>query len=469
MGLGRGIGFRCRGDRSNYGKARCAKRNSRETKCRHAHDPVAGHAWCRRSVNRGWATQTRAAFDTCEWRNSDRGAGTRRERGASFRLFLLGFLDSRGALRDGCATGLLAIVDALRQSRNGIDHALGRLSATLRSAANIYLKEINGLLESSDIYVMKMDGETIAASNYDGPTSFVGQNFSYRPYFQDAARGEQSRFYALGTTSLKRGYYFASPIRVGDAIRGVIVFKVDIDSIETSWQGGEYKIFVTDPEGIIFMTGSPHWLYHSILPLTQERIDRTSASRRYSDAVLKPLPFTERVEDGHRIMSVAEAGGTRDYLVLSQSMPDADWTVNVLTDTASARAQAQTVVIAVLLVLCLVGLGVAILMQRRARLDERLHLQEAAQVELERRVEERTADLARVNTRIEAAVPFVIRSCWVRPGPSAAKRSRSPNARLAKRVSPDVPRTRSATLTVPAAVPSVRQSSRPRLPKGATK
>ena len=53
----------------------------------------------------------------------------------------------------------------------------------LRRAANLYLKEINALLESSDIYVMTMDGNTIAASNFDGEASFVGENFSYRPLF----------------------------------------------------------------------------------------------------------------------------------------------------------------------------------------------------------------------------------------------------------------------------------------------
>ena len=86
----------------------------------------------------------------------------------------------------------------------------------LRQRANIYLKSINDLLKSSDIYIMTLDGETIAASNYDGPASFIGQNFSYRPYFQDAAKGQQSRFFALGTTSHKRGYYFASPILFND-------------------------------------------------------------------------------------------------------------------------------------------------------------------------------------------------------------------------------------------------------------
>jgi len=274
----------------------------------------------------------------------------------------------------------------------------------LRDAVNAYLKDINGLLHSSDIYVITPDGDTIAASNYDGPTSFVGQNFSYRPYFQEALRGQQSRFYALGTTSLKRGYYFGSPIQIGDEIRGVIVFKVDVESIEASWQGGEYRIFVSDPEGIIFMSGDPDWLYSSILPLTSERLARTEASRRYADATLRPLPIAESNSPGHRFMTVSSDGSSREYLVLSQYMPDADWTVNVLVDSASAYTQALTTVAAALLLICLAGLGMATVLQRRARLNERISMQAEAQAELEHRVDERTADLARVNAQIEEEI-----------------------------------------------------------------
>lgn len=274
----------------------------------------------------------------------------------------------------------------------------------LREAVNAYLKDINGLLRSSDIYVITPEGDTIAASNHDGPTSFVGQNFSYRPYFQEALKGQQSRFYALGTTSLKRGYYFGSPIRIGDEIRGVIVFKVDIESIEASWQGGEYRIFVSDPEGIIFMSGDPGWLYSSILPLTPDRLARTEASRRYADAVLHPLPMAESRSDGHRFMTISAGGSSREYLVLSHYMPDADWTVNVLVDTASPYTQALTKVIAAVLLILLAGLGAAVVLQRRARLNERISMQAEAQAELERRVDERTADLARVNVQIEEEV-----------------------------------------------------------------
>ncbi|WP_328518488.1 sensor histidine kinase [Pararhizobium qamdonense] len=273
----------------------------------------------------------------------------------------------------------------------------------LRDAANIYLKEINSLLESADVYVLTLDGNTIAASNYESKTSFIGENFSYRPYFQEAARGMQSRFYARGTTSFVRGYYFSSPIRVDGQIRGVIVFKVDIDSIENSWRGGEYKLFVSDPEGIVFMTGSPEWLYSSTLPLNSARLQRTQASRRYAEAELKPLPITRSRLGDHTLMTMTTAD-RREYLVLSQYMPEADWTVNVLMDTASVRAQARTTIIAIVLFLCLAGLALAIVLQRRARLAERMRMQTEARNELEHRVEERTADLALVNQRIEEEI-----------------------------------------------------------------
>ena len=274
----------------------------------------------------------------------------------------------------------------------------------LRAEANRYLKEINTLLESSDVYVMAPNGDTIAASNYDGPLSFVGENFSYRPYFQDAMAGRSGRFFALGTTSLKRGYYFSAPVRIGGEIRGVVVFKVDLDAIEASWRGGEHTIIVNDPEGIIFMSGRPDWLYAGLLPLTPERLARTAESRRYANATLRELPASPGRLDEHGLMTVRDDGGSTEYLVLSAEMPGAGWTVSVLADTASAYRQTYVSVAAALLVLGLAALLAAIVAQRRARLAERMELQRSAQAELERRVAERTADLALVNRRLETEV-----------------------------------------------------------------
>jgi two-component system C4-dicarboxylate transport sensor histidine kinase DctB len=274
-----------------------------------------------------------------------------------------------------------------------------------RARANEYLKEINTLLQSSDIYVMIPNGDTIAASNYDLPLTFVGENFIYRPYFQEAAAGRRGRFFAIGTTSLRRGYFFSSPILVDDEIRGVVVFKVEIDAVEASWRGGENEIIVADPEGIIFMAGREQWLYAGLLPLTPERVARTRQSRRYADAVLRELPITRGApEDGHEFVTIRDGGASREFLQVSEDMADAGWTVSVLMDTASARAQALTSATAAVLLFGLATLIGAIILQRRARQAERMLMQKQAREELERRVEERTADLATVNAQLELEV-----------------------------------------------------------------
>lgn len=270
---------------------------------------------------------------------------------------------------------------------------------------NAYLKEINTLLESSDIYVMAPDGTTIAASNYDLEITFVGENFRYRPYFLDAINGGLGRFFALGTTSLKRGYYFGAPIRDGNRITGVVVFKVDVDSIESSWKGGDYEIIVTDPEGIIFMTGRAEWLYSAILPLTDERRARTAETRRYANADLRDLPVKRTAYDRSlELMNIASADGDREYLVIAEDMPEAGWTVKVLLDTVSVRAQAFTTIFVVVLIIALAAMAIAALLQHRARLRERIELQREAREQLEKRVAERTTDLAEVNTKLEREV-----------------------------------------------------------------
>ncbi len=274
----------------------------------------------------------------------------------------------------------------------------------LLDEVNRYLKEINTQFESSDIYLMAEDGTTIAASNYDTNVPFIGENFRYRPYFYDAIDGGEGRFFALGTTSFKRGYYFGAPVVIDGAPRGVVAVKVDVDVIEETWRGGDFEIVVTDPEGIIFMASQPDWLYHSLLPLTPERLARTAETRRYANARLVELTYTTGGDERYRLMHIKDGAASGEHLVVSEEMPEADWTVSVLLETASARAQAATATVIALLAIALGSLAAAVIIQRRARLRDRLHLQREAKELLERRVAERTAELASVNCKLEAEV-----------------------------------------------------------------
>jgi two-component system C4-dicarboxylate transport sensor histidine kinase DctB len=274
-----------------------------------------------------------------------------------------------------------------------------------RMAMNRWLHQKNAQLDSSDIYLMRPDGLTIAASNHARPDSFVGQNFSYRPYFTAAVEGGRGRFYAIGTTSGVRGFYFAAPVRdTAGRVAGVIAVKIGLDSLEAEWRAQAAQIFVTDPEGIVFLSTDPGWLYKGLLPLTPERLARTARSRRYADVVPEPLPHRTADVAGTPLITLATEGVEREYILAGRMMPRAGWTVHVLLDTAPIHAQARLAMATVLLLIGVGGAIVIMLRQRRMRLAERIAMQEQAKQELERRVEARTADLARVNVLIEAEV-----------------------------------------------------------------
>ena len=50
-------------------------------------------------------------------------------------------------------------------------------------------------------YLMDSSGKTIASSNRKSQDSFVGHNYSFRPYFTDAIKGKPGIYFAVEETS----------------------------------------------------------------------------------------------------------------------------------------------------------------------------------------------------------------------------------------------------------------------------
>ncbi|PJF10844.1 ATP-binding protein [Pseudorhodobacter sp. MZDSW-24AT] len=268
-------------------------------------------------------------------------------------------------------------------------------SPALIAQVNVYLRRIQQLLGATDIYLMNPEGLTIAASNFDTETSFIGGNFAFRPYFFDALTGASGQFYALGTTSGKRGYYFGAPVRAaGGDIAGVLVFKIDLDAIESTWAGGDYAVLVTDPEGVTFLSSRADWRFAAMRPLSPEAEANIAATRRYAGTPIGLLQITG--EGRHRnspVLRIADGQGAREYLQRDMPMERAGWVVHVLIDTAAARASALTLAFVAMLTFGVLTMVGAVVWQRRAALDERLQVQAEARADLERRVQERTHEL----------------------------------------------------------------------------
>jgi PAS domain S-box-containing protein len=135
-------------------------------------------------------------------------------------------------------------------------------------------------------YIMDREGSTIASSNRHDVDSFVGQNFSFRPYFQEAIKGIPSTYMALGTTSGKRGAYFSYPIFGNDAHlpAGVCVIKGSVRAIEKELSQMDNEIILlTDPNGIIFISSFSPWLFHSLWELSPERTETISRTLQFGE------------------------------------------------------------------------------------------------------------------------------------------------------------------------------------------
>jgi C4-dicarboxylate-specific signal transduction histidine kinase len=122
------------------------------------------------------------------------------------------------------------------------------------NAANAVLDLFQSSLEAEVCYLMNQAGVTVASSNRNAPDSFVGQNFAFRPYFQEAIHNSPSTYLALGTASGKRGIYYSYPIfKNGEDIPiGLAVIKSSVEPVEKNLDLLEDEtILMVDPMGII--------------------------------------------------------------------------------------------------------------------------------------------------------------------------------------------------------------------------
>lgn len=178
-------------------------------------------------------------------------------------------------------------------SMPALQRALLRRKADAIYAANVVLDRFKSTLNADVCYLMNRQGTTIASSNRRDADSFVGQNFSFRPYYQQAIRGVAGAYLALGTTSKKRGVYHSYPVFDDpDAPPiGIAVIKSPIEKTEKELGLPEEDILlVTDPRGLVFISNRSEWLFGSIWELTRDQNEEIVRERQFGAGWSNSVP-----------------------------------------------------------------------------------------------------------------------------------------------------------------------------------
>ena len=260
-------------------------------------------------------------------------------------------------------------------------------SPQVRDNANRLLKRLRNQTGADVIYLMATDGNTLAASNWDEEDSFVDRNFAFRPYFRQAMEGRLGRFFGLGTTSGKRGYYFAYAVREDEQNIGALVVKVDLDHTETLWGNTPEQLLVTDANGVVILTSNSQWRFTASRPLDAAERAAIAANIPYPTQSPPPLQLD-----------------AQSWIRQDRELTETGWTVSILAPRSLLDRPVRTALVAggglLLLLLLLLGL----LMQRRRHYLERIALDARARQQLEQRVLERTHDLELLNSRLKQEV-----------------------------------------------------------------
>ncbi|MEP3524958.1 MAG: ATP-binding protein [Hyphomicrobiales bacterium] len=213
-------------------------------------------------------------------------------------------------------------------------HAVGALllGQDVLQDVRDYLTTAATASDASVIYLLDPSGKTIASSNWSKKESFEGHNYGFRPYFKDALDGREGRFFAVGVTTKRPGYFISRAIYTDDiekTILGVVVVKVELEALQTTWRDGGEKVMVSNAEGIVISASNKNWLYRTLNPLSHEVRERLIANRTFTKQSIKPLEITYQTLAARPVMHFSD--GER-YFDIRSKLSEHEWTMHYLAN-----------------------------------------------------------------------------------------------------------------------------------------
>jgi two-component system C4-dicarboxylate transport sensor histidine kinase DctB len=270
-------------------------------------------------------------------------------------------------------------------------------SQTIR-ALNMKLEGLSERTRAAVIYVLDHRGVTIAASNWRRGESFVGTDYSFRPYFRDAMAGRTAEHFALGAVSGKPGLFFARPVEGEQGPSGVVVIKVEFDELEREWRGSDDPAFVTGPDKVVLLTSVPDWRFHTTTALAEGDRARLRRSLQYGRGGLEPLPLRSL---GSGEVEVTGPGPRGRFVEATAATARPGWTLHLLTPAdREINAAVNSARSLALLLGLLLTLAAGMWLRRSERAAARAAAEERTRADLEARVQERTLELRIANDRL---------------------------------------------------------------------
>jgi len=152
--------------------------------------------------------------------------------------------------------------------------------------ANRVLDNFTKSLDLEVSYLMDKNGITLCSSNRNAKDSFVGKDFSFRPYYKKAINGMPATYLALGTTSKKRGVYYSHPVYDATVkkVLGVVVIKASVEFVEAKlFPKSDDTLLFVDPDGVIFISNKDKLKFNFLWEPDEKKINTIENSRQFGN------------------------------------------------------------------------------------------------------------------------------------------------------------------------------------------
>lgn len=274
----------------------------------------------------------------------------------------------------------------------------------LQNASNILLESIIEEANAAALYVMDLDGNTLAASNWRKPLSFVGKNYAFRSYFKAAMGGNKGRHFAIGVTTNLPGYFFSSPVIYGDEIIGVVVVKVNLDPLQEEWMSGGEIVMVSDENEVVVLTSKTGWRFRTFRAFDTKVLERVTENRKYNQITPSVMPGSNFTSMGTNVAHLSiippknnqilsdktdKNSLRQEYLFQTLPLDELGWDIRYLSDFSVIQESVRVTIIYGV-ALSLVTLLSALYINSRA---QSLLSRRRSRAELQHKVEERTREL----------------------------------------------------------------------------
>nr|WP_298112179.1 ATP-binding protein [uncultured Pseudomonas sp.] len=257
---------------------------------------------------------------------------------------------------------------------------------------NQRLERLNAAAGSTVLYLLDAGGETLAASNWRDWSSFVGNNYAFRPYFQDAVRQSSGRYFAVGVTTGIPGYFLSHAVRdEAGAVLGVLVVKLELEDLQKEWASQSGVLLVADSYSVVILSNRPEWRFRALEALSEQARAELVEVRKYAEQALQPLPsqLLRQIDGNAQWRRVSGPSGERDYLWQRMPLAEEGWTLHLLQEPAVLADSVRSYRLAAAGVWMTLAFLLLFLAQKR----KNQRLQAGIRERLEREVTLRTAEL----------------------------------------------------------------------------